>query len=82
MAFLRYERLIARHLGFAAGETLACGMSLGYPDGDAAVNRVLMPRSPVAAFTSWHGFDKAPLADTTVQTSALLQESACSPDAG
>ena len=81
VAFLRYERLIARHLGFAAGEALACGMSLGYPDGDAGVNRVLMPRSPVAAFTSWHGFDEAPLVDTTVETGASPQESACSPDA-
>ena len=60
VAFVRYEQVIARHLELAADEALACGMSLGYPDGDAGVNRILMPRSPVAAFTSWHGFDEAP----------------------
>lgn len=63
VAFVRYERLIARHLGFAAGEALVCGMSLGYPDDDAGVNHVRMPRNPAAAFTSWHGFDEAPLVD-------------------
>lgn len=60
VAFVRYGMLIARHLGFAPGETLVCGMSLGYPDTDAAVNRVRMPRDLAAAFTVWHGFDRAP----------------------
>lgn len=57
VAFVRYATLIAQHLAFAPGETLVCGMSLGYPEADAAVNRVRMPREPVAAFTAWHGFD-------------------------
>ena len=68
VAFLRYERVIARHLAFSAGEALVCGMSLGYPDWDAGVNRVIMPRGPVAAFTSWHGFDEVPSRDSSPPT--------------
>ena len=63
VAFLRYERVIARHLAFSAGEALVCGMSLGYPDWEARVNRVIMPRGPVCAFTSWYGFDEGPSED-------------------
>lgn len=80
VAFLRYERLIARHLGFAAGEALVCGMSLGYPDRDAAVNQVHMPRNPVASFTFWHGFDAAPRPDTSSTTGAPYQEFVSSSD--
>ena len=68
MAFLRYERVIARHLAFSAGEALVCGMSLGYPDWDAGVNRVIMPRGPVEAFTSWHGFDEMPSRGSSAAT--------------
>ena len=57
VAFLRYERVIAQNLAFAADEALVCGMSLGYPDWDAPVNRVTMPRAAAPAFTCWHGVD-------------------------
>jgi nitroreductase len=66
VAFLRYERVIARHLALSAGEALVCGMSLGYPDREAGVNRVIMPRGPVGAFTSWHGFDEGPPEDPSL----------------
>jgi hypothetical protein len=33
-------------------------MSLGYPDEEAAVNRLNMPREPVQGFTRWLGFDE------------------------
>jgi len=33
-------------------------MSLGYADGQAAVNPLGMPRKPLEAFTRWLGFDE------------------------
>ncbi len=54
MAFVRYERVIAEELGFAPEERLACGLSLGWGDTDAAVNRFDMPRLGVDAFVRWH----------------------------
>ena len=57
VAFVRYERVISQHLAFEPGEALVCGMSLGYPDWDAGVNRVTMPRATARSFTSWHGID-------------------------
>ncbi|MEJ8823696.1 nitroreductase [Variovorax humicola] len=60
VAFLRYERRIATQLRFDAYQALVCGMSLGYPDGDAGVNQVCMPRDAAGDFTTWHGFDGSP----------------------
>lgn len=57
VSFVRYQSVIAAHLGFAATESVVCGMSLGYPDPQAALNRMQMPREPVAGFTIWHGCD-------------------------
>jgi nitroreductase len=58
VAFLRYERCIARHMRLEVGEALVCGMSLGYPHSDAEVNQVCMPRGAASDFTTWHGFDE------------------------
>ncbi|WP_213959237.1 MULTISPECIES: nitroreductase [unclassified Variovorax] len=58
VAFLRYERRIATHLRFEANQSLVCGMSLGYPDSDASVNQVCMPRGAASDFTTWLGFDE------------------------
>jgi len=57
VAFVRYQSVIARRLGLAQGETVVCGMSLGYEDERAAVNHPKMPREPVEGFTRWWGFN-------------------------
>ena len=55
VSFVRYQSVIAAQLGFGPAESVLCGMSLGYPDDEAALNRMQMPREPIEAFTTWHG---------------------------
>ncbi len=57
VSFVRYQSIIAEQLRLAPEESVACGMSLGYADEHAAVNRLGMPREPLEAFTRWLGFD-------------------------
>jgi nitroreductase len=54
VAFLRYEHVIARQLGFEPQEALACGLSLGHADESAPVNRFPMPRAALDGFVRWH----------------------------
>ncbi len=54
-AFTQFHRIIARHLGLGVDETVVCGMSLGHADPDAAANRLVTEREPVAGFTHFHG---------------------------
>lgn len=54
VSFVRYQSVIATQLGFESAESVVCGMSLGYPDDEAALNRMQMPREPIEAFTTWH----------------------------
>jgi nitroreductase len=54
VAFGRYEDVIARELQFGAQERLACGVSLGWPEVEAPVNRMQMPRLDTDAFARWH----------------------------
>ena len=56
VSFVRYQSVIATQLGLGPNESVACGMSLGYADSEAALNRMEMPREPVEAFAKWHGF--------------------------
>jgi nitroreductase len=49
-AFLQYHRIIARHLGLGAQQTLVCGMSLGHADPAAVENSLVTEREPVAGF--------------------------------
>ena len=58
VSFVRFQSIIADHLKLAPEEAVACGMSLGYADEQAAVNHLAMPREPLDAFTRWHGFDE------------------------
>ena len=58
VSFVRYQSVISEHLKLPPGEAVVCGMSLGYADEQAAVNRLAMPREPVEAFTTWSGFDE------------------------
>lgn len=48
-----YHSIVLPHIGAGAGEMMVCGMSLGYADPDAQVNRFYTPRDPIAAATHW-----------------------------
>jgi nitroreductase len=54
VAFVRYEDVIARELDFTPDERLACGVSLGWADLQAPVNRLNMPRIGTDALARWH----------------------------
>ncbi len=50
-AFAPYHEAIRKVLDIPQGEIVICGMSLGYADEDAAINRLQTEREPVSAFT-------------------------------
>lgn len=52
-AWNSYARIILPHVGAGPDEMLVCGLSLGYADLDAPVNRFHTPREPAASFTRW-----------------------------
>ncbi len=58
VSFVRFQPIIAEQLGLGSDEVVTCGMSLGYADEQAVVNRLNMPREPVQGFTCWLGFDE------------------------
>ncbi|BAO89697.1 MULTISPECIES: nitroreductase [Caballeronia] len=57
VSFARFQNVIADHLDFAPGYEVVCGMSLGFSDEEAAVNRIDMAREPVQKFSTFLGFD-------------------------
>jgi nitroreductase len=58
VSFVRFQSIIAEQLKFDPDERVTCGLSCGYADEAAAVNRLNMPREPVEGFTRWLGFDE------------------------
>lgn len=48
-----YPDTVRRVLGIDKSLALVCGISLGYPDTQAAVNSYRTPREPVESFTQW-----------------------------
>jgi nitroreductase len=58
VSFVRFQSVITEQLGLDPEELVTCGMSLGYADAQAPVNRLNMPREPLEAFTRWVGFDE------------------------
>lgn len=44
---VRYQSVIAHHLGLAPDESVVCAMSLGHPDEDDPLNQMAMPREPI-----------------------------------
>ena len=58
VSFVRFQSIIAAQLGLGTEEIVTCGISCGYPDEEAPVNRMKMSREPVDAFTRWLGFDE------------------------
>jgi nitroreductase len=53
-AFTPFHKIISEHLQFADDEMLVCGMSLGYADEAALVNKFTTEREPVASFTRFY----------------------------
>jgi nitroreductase len=53
-ALADYPDIIRQQLDWPAGDKLACGLSLGYPDTDHPVNRFRLEREPVDAFTRFY----------------------------
>lgn len=58
VAFVRFQSVITEQLGLAPEELVLCGMSCGYEDEQAAVNRLNMPREPIDQISRWLGFDE------------------------
>jgi nitroreductase len=58
VSFVRFQSIIAQQLGLGPEEVVTCGMSFGYADEQAEVNRLNMPREPIEGFTRWLGFDE------------------------
>jgi nitroreductase len=58
VSFVRFQSVIATQLGFGSEELVTCGVSCGYEDEKAAVNRLDMPREPLDSFSRWLGFDE------------------------
>jgi nitroreductase len=52
-AFTPFHSVLAPMLGLAENEQLVCGMSLGYADPDAPVNRLRTEREAVQSFTTF-----------------------------
>jgi nitroreductase len=57
VSFVRFQSVIAEQLGLAPDEMVTCGMSCGYEDEQAVVNRLNMPREPIDGISHWLGFD-------------------------
>lgn len=57
VAFVRFQSVIAEHLGFDTNELVTCGMSCGYEDERAVVNQLGMPREPLERVSRWLGFE-------------------------
>jgi nitroreductase len=53
-AFTPFHKIISEHLQFADDEMLVCGMSLGYADEAALVNKFTTEREAVASFTRFY----------------------------
>jgi nitroreductase len=57
VSFVRYQNVIARHLGLAEHDAVVCGMSLGHADLSAPVNALDISREPVDRIATFLGFD-------------------------
>ncbi|RMH17707.1 MAG: nitroreductase [Acidobacteria bacterium] len=48
-----YPALIKEHLGIDAERIVVCAMAVGYPDGDAPINRYVPERAPLDDYADW-----------------------------
>ena len=58
-AFAPFHAVIRQHLPIDPDEVVVCGMSIGYEDTEATVNRLATERHPARDFTSFVGFGQA-----------------------
>ncbi|SFR57008.1 Nitroreductase [Yoonia tamlensis] len=56
-AIANYGGIVHDHLKLPADELVVCGIAVGKPDRQAAVNQFRTERLPLADFTSFQGFD-------------------------
>lgn len=56
-ALVRYPDVLRRILNIPDSKRIIVGISIGYPDWDAPVNKFRSERQPLQAFARWHGFD-------------------------
>jgi nitroreductase len=54
---LDYENIVRKHAGIPESQHLLLSIALGYPNNDFPANKVRAERDPIAANTSWIGFD-------------------------
>jgi nitroreductase len=59
VSFVRHEPVIKEFLRLPAGQTVVCGMSLGYADGESRLNNLAVPRESVEGFSVFWGFECA-----------------------
>ena len=59
VSFAPFHALIAERLGMPPEEVTACGMSMGWGDPSAEVNRMAMPRRSVEDFARFDGFGES-----------------------
>jgi nitroreductase len=52
-ALCNFHSVLKPRLGIGEGETVVCGMALGYPDTAAKVNTFVTDREPIGVFTRW-----------------------------
>jgi nitroreductase len=55
-AWNNFWSVTRRVLDVSEDEYIIAGMSLGYADETAAVNRLIAEREPVSSFATFHGF--------------------------
>jgi nitroreductase len=55
-AFADFHSVIRTVMGIPQNEIIVCGMALGHADPDAAVNRLVTERAPLADFATFEGF--------------------------
>lgn len=54
-AFTQFHEIVKNHLDLPAGETVVCGMALGYADPDKIENTMVTERQPVNDFAKFIG---------------------------
>jgi nitroreductase len=57
-AFADYHRIIRAHLGIPTEHAVICGLSIGYEDKNAVVNRLRTDRVPVSEFARFTGYER------------------------
>jgi nitroreductase len=60
VSFVRHQPVIQALLRLPVGQSVVCGMSLGYADDDSGLNKLAVPREPVEKFAVFWGFDQDP----------------------